>query len=129
MGKKGMKERFFFVLQVRDWNRRYADRLHLSVCVDELVQLDGQLAGLRRAEPASVDAAADVLLDHEAEEQWQADALVVEAADVAGQEADVLWSQGCDACAPVVFAGVSAVVVVVVDDIFVVVAVLVADAA
>ena len=121
MGKEGMKERVFFVLQVRDWNRRYADRLHLSVGVDELVQLDGQLAGLRRAEPASVDAAADVLLDHEAEEQWQADALVVEAADVAGQEADVLWSQRCDACAPVVFAGVSAVVVVV--------AVLVADAA
>ena len=85
---------------------RYSDSLHLPIRVRQLVELYCQLAGLGSAEPASVDASAYVLLDHEAEQQRQADALVVQAADVTGQEPYVFGSEGCDAGAQVVFATV-----------------------
>ena len=74
---------------------RQADGFHAPERVRQGVELHLHLAGLRRVEPAPLEAAPDVHLHHEGELQRQSQPLVVEALQAFGQELAVFGEQGC----------------------------------
>lgn len=77
-------------LQVSNRDRGQSNRLHAPVCIDESVQLNLHLAGLRSMKHSFVMVSFDILLDEKSQLKWQAQASIIRAFKPLGKQVAVL---------------------------------------